>query len=76
MNEHSIMPTGKHQGKRMADIPANYLLWIFDNRRWGRRRDLLIYLMEHEAQLREQLQHEKRKTEIVKRLVDQINKDD
>lgn len=24
------MPYGKHQGKRMIDVPAFYLLWLYD----------------------------------------------
>ena len=27
----SIMPYGKHQGKAMADVPADYLIWLHDN---------------------------------------------
>lgn len=29
----SIMPYGKHQGKVMCRVPANYLLWLYDNGR-------------------------------------------
>lgn len=25
------MPYGKHKGERMADVPAAYLLWLYDN---------------------------------------------
>lgn len=27
----SIMPYGKHQGKLMCRVPADYLLWLHDN---------------------------------------------
>lgn len=26
--DHSIMPFGRYQGKRMCDIPAKYFLWL------------------------------------------------
>jgi uncharacterized protein (DUF3820 family) len=31
MNDESIMPFGKHKGEKMANIPPDYLLWLFDN---------------------------------------------
>jgi hypothetical protein len=27
----SIMPFGKHSGTRLEDVPAQYLLWLWDN---------------------------------------------
>ena len=31
MNDDSLMPFGKYQGEKMANIPASYLLWLFEN---------------------------------------------
>ena len=31
MNDNSLMPFGKYQGEKMANIPASYLLWLFEN---------------------------------------------
>lgn len=31
MNDDDEMPFGKHKGKRMADVPSDYLLWLWDN---------------------------------------------
>ena len=31
LTDKSIMPWGKHQGKEMANVPADYLLWLYDN---------------------------------------------
>lgn len=28
MTDNSIMPFGKHRGKRLADVPAVYLMWL------------------------------------------------
>jgi len=25
------MPFGKHQGKKMEDVPASYLLWLYES---------------------------------------------
>ncbi|MDP1588944.1 MAG: DUF3820 family protein [Prosthecobacter sp.] len=30
------MPFGKHQGKRLEDVPASYLLWLWDDGWWQR----------------------------------------
>lgn len=29
--DESIMPFGAHKGKKMANIPADYLVYIYDN---------------------------------------------
>lgn len=31
MTDQSIMPFGKFKGQRMSDIPASYLLWLWNN---------------------------------------------
>jgi uncharacterized protein (DUF3820 family) len=31
MTDESIMPFGKHKGEKMANIPPDYLLWLYDN---------------------------------------------
>lgn len=31
MKDESIMPFGKHKGEKMANVPPDYLLWIYDN---------------------------------------------
>lgn len=31
MNDNSIMPFGKHKGEKMANIPPDYLLWLYEN---------------------------------------------
>ena len=28
--DQSLMPFGKHKGKKMEDVPANYLLWLWN----------------------------------------------
>lgn len=31
MTDESIMPFGKYKGENMADVPADYLLWLYEN---------------------------------------------
>lgn len=35
MNDQSEMPFGKYKGKKMEDVPASYLLWLWDNGVWA-----------------------------------------
>ena len=30
MDDTDLMPFGKHKGIRMIDVPADYLLWVYD----------------------------------------------
>ena len=32
MNDNSIMPFGKHKGKKMADVPWGWLIWMYDRK--------------------------------------------
>lgn len=31
MTDNSLMPFGKYRGEKMANVPADYLIWIFEN---------------------------------------------
>jgi uncharacterized protein (DUF3820 family) len=31
MNDESIMPFGKYKGEKLANIPPDYLIWLYDN---------------------------------------------
>jgi hypothetical protein len=33
LTDESPMPFGKHEGTPMANVPANYLMWMFNS--WG-----------------------------------------
>ncbi len=30
MDDNSIMPYGKYQGQKMANVPASYLIWLYN----------------------------------------------
>ena len=51
MNGHKQMPFGKHKGKYLADIPADYFLWLIKNVRLdpGFELDVRIELRERQA---------------------------
>ena len=31
LEDESIMPFGKYEGKKMEDVPAGYLIWLHDS---------------------------------------------
>lgn len=31
LTDESIMPFGVHKGKKMANVPAHYLNWLYEN---------------------------------------------
>lgn len=31
LTDDSLMPFGKHRGEKLSEVPAQYLLWIWDN---------------------------------------------
>lgn len=43
MNDESIMPFGIHKGKRLIDVPSDYLYWLYDQGNITNR-ELLSYI--------------------------------
>ena len=41
LEDHDRMPFGKHGGKKMEDVPASYLLWLWDDGWWERHTEPL-----------------------------------
>jgi uncharacterized protein (DUF3820 family) len=35
MEDTDLMPFGIHKGKAMANVPAHYLIWIYENKKCG-----------------------------------------
>lgn len=35
MTDTSLMPFGKYRGNKLANVPANYLIWLYDNNKVG-----------------------------------------
>lgn len=36
LNDTSPMPYGEHKGKAMIDVPARYLLWLWENNKYSK----------------------------------------
>lgn len=47
LTDQSPMPIGKHRGEKMEDVPARYLLWLWDQGVWREvDSDLHAYIKE------------------------------
>jgi len=42
MDDNSLMPFGKYKGQKMANVPASYLMWLYDSGTKGSVRDYII----------------------------------
>lgn len=43
LNDGSIMPWGKYKGHLMENVPANYLIWLYENDKCDKRvKDYII----------------------------------
>lgn len=31
LTDESLMPFGKHKGEKLANVPAEYLIWLYEN---------------------------------------------
>ncbi len=56
MNDKSIMPFGIHKGKRMANVPAPYLIWLFDNDKC--HGELWLYILDNKDDLKEEIKRQ------------------
>lgn len=57
MTDDSIMPWGKYQGKRMAEIPDHYLLWLYENQYCSG--DVKIYIAQNLDAIRSNIARQK-----------------
>ena len=42
LNDDSLMPFGKYKGEQMQDVPASYLLWLYDQPSLNTTSDLAV----------------------------------
>lgn len=47
----TVIPWGAHKGKKLSEIPASYLLWLFEQTWIRDYQGLYLYLKAHESQL-------------------------
>lgn len=55
-----IIPYGRYQGKKMKDIPAKYLVWLYNHNRTSH--EVAKYVRWNRDVLLEEIEDEKRKT--------------
>jgi uncharacterized protein (DUF3820 family) len=59
MDDNSIMPFGEHKGKKMANVPEDYLLWLYDKgKAFG---EVKRYIEDNLHVLKSQIEYEKKK---------------
>lgn len=58
MNDESIMPFGLFKGEKMANVPADYLLWIFDNNKCTP--DVAKYIADNLDVLKAEIEYKKK----------------
>lgn len=58
--DETEMPFGKHKGQKLANVPASYLLWWFDECKRDDWRDLQAYVKDNLQVLQVQAKSEKR----------------
>lgn len=52
ISDDYTMPFGKHKGERIGEVPASYLLWLFEQDDLEQTRPQLFeYISEHEEAL-------------------------
>jgi len=50
MNDTDRMPFGKHKGREMQDVPAGYLVWLYENNKCNSQ--VRAYIVENLEYLR------------------------
>lgn len=56
MTDDSLMPYGKYKGKKMANVPARYLMWLYDNNKCSDA--VLKYIIKNMQEIKEELNDE------------------
>lgn len=54
LTDNSLMPFGVHKGKKMADVPGKYLLWIYEQ-----NLDVMNYIKENMDVLQQEVNKRK-----------------
>jgi uncharacterized protein (DUF3820 family) len=59
LTDNSIMPFGKYAGQKLANIPASYLIWIFENNKCTA--EVARYINENLDVLKEEIKRDEAK---------------
>lgn len=57
MNDNSLMPYGKYKGDKMLNVPASYLIWLYENNKASV--DVLAYIKDNLEVLKMQVKQRK-----------------
>lgn len=57
LTDESPMPYGKHRGTKMGNVPADYLIWLFDNNKTTGQ--LTVYIHENMDSLEKETRRNK-----------------
>ena len=55
LNDNSPMPWGKHKGQKMANVPASYLRWLYDNNKCNA--EVQAYIKDNMDVLKEEIKN-------------------
>jgi uncharacterized protein (DUF3820 family) len=58
LTDKSKMPFGKYEGVEMVNVPAEYLLWIFENNKCSK--EVAFYIKENLESLKLEIGNHKR----------------
>jgi Uncharacterized protein conserved in bacteria len=56
LTDNSLMPFGQYRGEKMANVPAKYLLWLYDGN--IRNAEVRAYIVENMDVLKEEVKRE------------------
>ena len=58
IDDNSLMPWGKYAGYKMADIPPDYLIWLFENHKV--KGHIYMYIQENMDTLKQEVKQLKK----------------
>ncbi len=61
LNDNDLMPFGKHQGVKMANVPCEYLMWLWENGKVSafNRRDVYGYIKDNMDVIEKKIQRKR-----------------
>ncbi len=63
MNDESAMPFGKYKGEKLVNVPAEYLLYIYEN--YQLFSDLRQYITDNLDVIKSDIEYNKKKNNII-----------
>lgn len=58
LKDDSLMPYGKYKGEKMANVPPDYLIWLYDNEKCSD--SVREYVKENHDALTEEIARQKK----------------